>query len=209
MRKLFISGIGTDVGKTVVSAILAKAWGMGYWKPVQAGELEYSDSDKVKEWTEGRIPVYPEAFRLATPMSPHAAARIDGMHIAPSSFTLPDRTGDLLIEGAGGLLVPLNDEGDMMIDLVLDFDAELLLVSRNFLGSINQTLLSCEVLKERGIPVRGILFSGREDRESERIIEDRSGYPVLGRVPEGSPGPGMVAENAKGFEGLEAFRWKR
>lgn len=209
MRKLFVSAIGTDVGKTVAAAVLARSWGMAYWKPVQAGGLDHTDSDKVKEWTRGELPIFPEAFRLQEAMSPHAAADREGLRIGPEDFELPDHDGDLLLEGAGGLLVPLNYDGDSMLDLAEYFDAELLLVSWNFLGSINQTLLSCEVLKHRNVPVRGVLFCGPENEESERVIERKIPYPVLGRIPEGMPGPSMVDRQAESFRDLPPFRYLR
>jgi dethiobiotin synthetase len=206
MKRLFVTGIGTDVGKTVVAAVLAKAWGMDYWKPVQAGELAYTDSDKVREWTNGRIEIHSEAYRLTEAMSPHAAARRDGVRIALEDLKAPLHEAPLLIEGAGGLLVPINDEGDTMLDLAASLQAELLLVSRNFLGSINQTLLSAEVLSQRGLPVRGIIFSGVENEESERIIERMTELPVLARLEEETPGAGMVERNARRFAELSPFR---
>lgn len=205
MRPIFLSGIGTDIGKTVVAAILARAWGMAYWKPVQAGGLEFTDSDRVREWTEGKVPVHPEAFRLNEPMSPHAAARKDGVRIRVSDLELPSSDRPLLIEGAGGLMVPLNDDGALVVDLVPRFDAELILVSWNFLGSINQTLLSCEALERRGIPVRGIVFNGPENPETERIIGKLAPFPVLGRIPEEDPSAGMVKRNAEKFGALSPF----
>ncbi len=206
MKRLFVSGIGTDVGKTVVAAILARAWGMSYWKPVQAGELEYTDSDKVRDWTEGSVPVLEERYRLSLPMSPHAAAKKDGVRIGLRSLAAPKHEGPLLIEGAGGLLVPLNEEGDTMADLARELEAEILLVSCNFLGSINQTLLSCELLRVRELPVRGVLFSGAENRESEAIISKLSPFPILGRVEKNEPGPAMVSRFAHAFSGLSPFR---
>jgi dethiobiotin synthetase len=209
MRKLFVSAIGTDVGKTVASAVLARAWGMGYWKPVQAGELAYSDSDKLREWAGDEVRVFPEAFRLQEAMSPHAAAEREGIRIGLDDFELPDTEGDLLIEGAGGLLVPLNYQGDSMLDLAERFDAEILLISWNFLGSINQTLLSCEVLSHRNVPVRGILFCGPENEESERVIERNVPFPVLGRIPEATPGASWIEARAKSFESVPPFRYAR
>lgn len=209
MKRLFISGIGTDVGKTVVSAILARAWGLSYWKPVQAGELEWTDSDKVKDWSSGQVPVFPETYRLQRPMSPHAAAKKEGVRIALDDLDPPAIEEGLLIEGAGGLLVPLNDEGDSMLDLAESLDAEIILVSWNFLGSINQTRLSCELLQHRAVPVRGLIFCGPENPDTENFLEGIIPFPVLGRIPEREPGASMVEDEASRFQGMPPFRRTR
>lgn len=206
MNAIFLSGIGTDVGKTVAAAVLSKAWNMEYWKPVQAGELEWTDSDKVREWTAGSVKVHPEAYRLTRPMSPHAAASIDGVRIGLEDLDPPHHEGPLLIEGAGGLLVPINEEGDTMLDLAERWRAPILLVSWNFLGSINQSLLSVEVLHRRAAPVQGILFSGPENPDSERIIDKLAPYPILGRISEGDPGPEFVEREAERLRHLSPFR---
>lgn len=178
-QTLFISGISTDVGKTVASAIIAEALQAHYWKPVQAGDLENSDSIKVRSWTHN-VKVLPEAFRLTSPMSPHAAARIDGCTITIPE--LPEVPENLVIEGAGGLLVPLNDNGLLIIDLIEKWKLPTILVSRHYLGSINHTLMSIEVLKQRGLPIAGILFVGAANAETEKIIA-RSGASIIGRIP--------------------------
>ena len=186
MRKAyFISGIGTEVGKTVTSAFLQLALDADYWKPVQAGDLDFGDRDRVQSWTGMDASRYhPERYRLRTPASPHYAARIDGVNIKLTDFELPN-TGDrpLLVEGAGGLLVPLNEQ-DTMLDVVQHLDLPVILVSRHYLGSINHTLLSVEVLRGRRCKVAGIIFSGGENPESARIIEKLSGVPVLAELPE-------------------------
>lgn len=178
-QTLFISGISTDVGKTVAAAIIAEALQAHYWKPVQAGDLDNSDSIKVSEWTRN-VNVLPEAFRLTSPMSPHAAARIDGCTITIPE--LPEVSENLVIEGAGGLLVPLNDDGLLVIDLIEKWKLPTVLVSRHYLGSINHTLMSIEVLKQRGLPIAGIVFVGEANAETERIIA-RSGVAIIGRIP--------------------------
>ena len=153
--KLFVTGIGTDVGKTVISAVLTEKLGADYWKPVQAGDLDNSDTIKVKELVSNSQSVFhDESFRLNHPMSPHAAAQREGVEINLDDFKIPETANNLVIEGAGGLMVPLNDR-DCLIDLIETLGAEVVLVSRNYLGSINHTLLSIEALKSRGIPVRG------------------------------------------------------
>ena len=183
--KYFVTGIGTEVGKTVASAYLQLALDADYWKPVQAGDLDFGDTDRVRSYTSMPPERYhPERYRLRTPASPHYAARLDGLEISLDDFTLPD-TGDrpLLVEGAGGLLVPLN-ERDCMIDLVRQLGLPVILVSRHYLGSINHTLLSVEVLRGRGCEVAGIVFSGGDNAESARIIARLSGVPILAELPE-------------------------
>ena len=166
-----MTGIDTEVGKTVVSAILVKALEADYWKPVQSGDLDYSDTMKVQEWSVGNAGTfYPEGFRLNTPASPHVSARIDGVEIALSDFELPRTENHLVIEGAGGLMVPLNDHGDYIIDLLKNHASKIVLVSRNYLGSINHTLSSFEVLKSRGLKVDMLVFSGETNAESEKAI---------------------------------------
>jgi dethiobiotin synthetase len=184
-KAFFVTGIGTEVGKTVTSAFLQLALDADYWKPVQAGDLDFGDRDRVRSWT--GLPAdryHPERFRLHTPASPHYAARVDGVDIQLTDFTLPD-SGDrpLLVEGAGGLLVPLNEQ-DTMLDLVRHLDLPVILVSRHYLGSINHTLLSVEVLRGRGCKLCGIIFSGGGNPESARIIEKLSGVPILAELPE-------------------------
>ncbi len=184
-KAFFVSGIGTEVGKTVSSAFLQLALDADYWKPVQAGDLDFGDRDRVQSWTGMPADRYhPERYRLHTPASPHYAARVDGLDIALTDFTLPDTQGrPLLVEGAGGLLVPLN-ERDCMIDLAAHLNLPVILVSRHYLGSINHTLLSLEVLRGRGMRCAGIVFSGGDNPESARIIQQLSGVKVLASLPE-------------------------
>lgn len=183
-KAYFISGIGTEVGKTVVSAFLQLALEADYWKPVQAGDLEFGDRDRVRSWT--GLPAdryHPERYRLRTPASPHYAARLDDLHIELNDFTLPATERTLLVEGAGGLLVPLNDR-HTMADLAARLALPVILVSRHYLGSINHTLLSLELLRQRGIPCAGIVFSGGDNPESARIIELHGGVRTLATLPE-------------------------
>jgi dethiobiotin synthetase len=181
MSKYIISGIGTDVGKTVVSAILAEALRAKYWKPVQAGDLDRSDTMKVQEWTEN-VHVLPELHRLKTPMSPHAAAEIDNVELQSHEFEVPD-VDPLIIEGAGGLMVPLNSKGLTYIDVFERWNIPVILVSRHYLGSINHTLLSHELLVQRGIPVKGIVFVGAEHETTESIILKTTGAQMIVRIP--------------------------
>jgi len=182
--KYIITGIGTDVGKTVASAIIAQALKATYWKPVQAGDLDNSDSIKVNSYTNNEVKILPERFKLNQPMSPHAAAKLDGVSIHLDDFVFPDVEGNLIIEGAGGLLVPFNSEGLLFADICQKLDVPLILVSRTYLGSINHTLLTAEVLKSRNLKVKGIVFNGEENIESESIILHITGLKKIGRIPQ-------------------------
>jgi dethiobiotin synthetase len=180
-RTFFITGIGTDVGKTIASAIVVKALRADYWKPVQCGDLDHSDSMKVQRLTGCKV--HPEAYRLELPMSPHAAAEAEGVAIELGMFHLPKSTGPLIVEGAGGILVPLNG-AQTVLDLIAHLNIPVIVVSRHYLGSINHTLMTLEVLKQRGIQIAGILFNGAENPATESIIVRLSGVKVLGRIPE-------------------------
>jgi dethiobiotin synthetase len=173
----FITGIDTDSGKTLASAILCEALGYDYWKPVQAGFPK--DSDTVKSLSPKTI-IHPEKYLLKTPASPHAAAKIDNVQIDLRSFEAP-RSSGIIIEGAGGCLVPLNDS-DFVIDLAPRLNASLILVADLYLGSINHTLLSAHLLKTRNYPVKGIIFNGKSNPESERIILHHTQYPCCLRI---------------------------
>lgn len=179
----FITGISTEVGKTVASAIVTEALEADYWKPVQAGELDHSDTHKIKQLVSNDISQYHDnSYALHTPMSPHAAAAIDGIEIQLSKIKRPKTKNKLVIEGAGGLLVPLNDT-DTIIDLIQPTD-KIIIVSRHYLGSINHTLLTVEALKSRNLAIAGIIFSGDEHPTTEAIITKMAQAPVIGRINE-------------------------
>lgn len=183
MQAVFITGTDTDIGKTVVAAIVAEALQAGYWKPVQCGNLDGSDSIRVGQLiSQPDSRILPEFIRLEAPMSPHAAADLESQHIDPASICLPDYDGELVIEGAGGLMVPLNHT-DLYVDWVRDRGIPAILVSGNRLGSINHTMLSIEALRSRNIPVAGLIFNGPPAPTSESFIIENSGLPVLARVP--------------------------
>lgn len=183
MNTYFITGISTEVGKTIASAIVTEALEADYWKPVQAGELDYSDTHKLKELVSNDISQYHDnSYSLETPMSPHAAAEIDKIVITLSEIKRPKTKNRLVIEGAGGLLVPLNDT-DTIIDLIQPKD-KVIVVSRHYLGSINHTLLTIEALKQRNLTVAGIIFSGEKHPTTEAIIESKTQVPVIGRIDE-------------------------
>ncbi len=178
----FVTGISTEVGKTVASAIVVEALEADYWKPVQAGDLDYSDSHKVKELiSNGKTKIHKNSYALNTPMSPHAAADIDGISIELDKIVPPVTKNRLVIEGAGGLLVPLNDT-DTILDLILP-DYKVIVVSRHYLGSINHTLLTVEKLLAKNHKV-GIIFSGDEHPTTESIILKKTGVTFLGRINE-------------------------
>lgn len=185
-NQFFVSGISTEVGKTVCSALLVKALEADYWKPVQSGDLHHTDSMKVASWNGLELPnprFHPETHRLTEPMSPHASAAIDGIHIQLSDFQLPQTEAPLIVEGAGGLMVPLNEE-DTILDLMAQLRLPVVLVSRNYLGSINHTLLSIAQLKQRQIPIAGLVFNGPVVPSTEQVIVKMTEVPVLFRIPE-------------------------
>jgi dethiobiotin synthetase len=179
--KYFISGIGTDVGKTITSAILVQALKSDYWKPIQSGDLINSDSKKVKELISyPDCQFFEETYRLKQPLSPHASAPLDGKEIDIKKFEMPN-TQNLIIEGAGGLLVPLNQK-DTIVDLIIKLGVEVILISKHYLGSINHTLLSINCLKRNNIPIKGIIFNGEENKATESIILSKTEVPFLGRI---------------------------
>lgn len=179
---IFVTGISTEVGKTIASAIIVEALEADYWKPVQSGDLDHGDTDKVKALISNTKSVFhPNSYALKTPMSPHASAAIDGVEIRLEDIKRPKTENHLVIEGAGGLLVPLNDT-DTIADLIQPED-RVVLVSRHYLGSINHTLLSIDYLKQLNLaPV--LLYSGDQHPTTESIIEKRTEVKVLGRINE-------------------------
>lgn len=180
MKSFFVTGIGTDVGKTVAAAILTEALQADYWKPVQAGALDFTDTDTVKSLVSNPASVFhPEAYRLKMAASPHRAAAAEGIEIDVHNMKLPQTVNNIVVEGAGGLMVPLNKRF-LMLDLVQQLGLDVVLVSRNYLGSINHTLLTAEVLRYRKVPVAGIIFNGEENTASEDFILK---YTGLRRLP--------------------------
>ncbi|MFY0686858.1 MAG: dethiobiotin synthase [Cyclobacteriaceae bacterium] len=177
--RYFVTAIGTDSGKTIVSAMLCQMLNADYWKPVQCGYPR--DTDSVSALTGTGITFHQESYLLQMPASPHAAAKDESVEIKLSGFEVPVTSNDLVIEGAGGALVPLNDQ-DYVIDLVERFEAQVVLVANLYLGSINHTLLTIEALKSRKLSVKGIVFNGPSNEESERIILQKSGWKCLGRI---------------------------
>lgn len=178
-KPLFVTGIGTGIGKTIVSAILTECLNADYWKPIQSGDLDNSDTIKVKSLiTNTKTKFHPEAYSLTQPYSPHKSADIDGITIDPEKIILPVTDNQLIIEGAGGLMVPLNNNF-LMIDLIEQLNVEVILVVKHYLGSINHTLLSLDALQSRNIHIRALIFNGDADEYSEQII---SNYLKKGKI---------------------------
>lgn len=182
MKTYFITGISTEVGKTVASAIVTEALKADYWKPVQAGELDNGDAHKVARFVSNtKTIIHPNSYALNTPMSPHAAAEIDGVTIDINTIKAPETNNHLVIEGAGGVLVPLNDT-DTILDLIQP-NYKVIVVSRHYLGSINHTLLTIKLLQEKGFDV-SVIFSGDEHKTTEAIIQKMTQVSVIGRIEE-------------------------
>ena len=180
--KYIIAGIGTEIGKTFISSILTEYLQADYWKPIQSGALDFTDTDTVRSLISNDKSVfYPETYRLNQPMSPHAAAAIDGVRIEISKFELPQTDNHLIIELAGGIMVPLNNQ-ETNLDLIKKLNVPVILVSKNYLGSINHTLLSVEVLKMNNIEVKGLIFNGEQNKYSEDFILNNTKLECLGRV---------------------------
>ncbi|MBD79703.1 MAG: dethiobiotin synthase [Crocinitomicaceae bacterium] len=183
-KKYFVSGIGTDVGKTIASAALVEALKADYWKPVQSGELENSDSMKIANLiSNAQTKIHQETYRFKLPASPHLSANEEQVEIEMEKFKIPETDSNLIVEGAGGLLVPLS-ENKLIIDLIEMLKLPVILVARSYLGSINHTLLSIEAVKNRGIKLAGIVYSGSPNAETERIISVFSDVTIIGRLPE-------------------------
>jgi dethiobiotin synthetase len=198
MMRFVVTGTDTGIGKTIFSAALAAALGGSYWKPVQSGLDEETDSQAVHRL--GRLPperIFPETYRLRTPASPHLAARIDHVAIDTSQLTPPLTDAPLVIEGAGGLLVPLT-ETEVFANVFARWQIPVILCARTGLGTINHTLLSLEALRHRTIPVFGIAFIGDEQTETQRIIAAMGQVRILGRLPRLDP---LTPENLS-----QAFR---
>ncbi|MFK7922690.1 MAG: dethiobiotin synthase [Bacteroidia bacterium] len=184
MRGYIVAGIGTEIGKTVVSAILCHALGADYWKPIQAGELENTDSHKVQRWANlDSAQIIPEAYALTQPMSPHAAAPLDGVKIKTERLALPNTKNPLIAEIAGGIMVPIN-EHQLNLDLLKAWQLPVILVSRYYLGNINHSLLTAAILKQHGVPVKGWILNGKPVKASKEAILNFSQLPLLAEIPE-------------------------
>ena len=179
----FVTGISTEVGKTISSAIVVESLQADYWKPIQSGDLDNSDTMKVKSLISNSISTFfPSSYEFDYPASPHLSAQMEGRHIELAHIKRPHSSNTLVIEGAGGLFVPLN-ERNTILDLMLPTD-KIVLVSRHYLGSINHTMLSVEALQRRGLNIFGIIFSGEENTATESWIDSYTQIPIIGRIEE-------------------------
>lgn len=202
-RKIIVAGIGTDVGKTLVAAILTHALNADYWKPVQCGLP--CDKDTVYHL----LPAsnrHDEALFLKYPLSPHHAAKLEGFTIDPRQIEFPKTTRPLIIECAGGLLVPLTTD-TLTVDVFARWDAEWVVVSRHYLGSINHTLLTIEAMKKRALNIRGIVFNGNPNPETEKAILAFTQLPCIGRLKqEKQCGPQQIQKYAQAWKKNKAFQ---
>ena len=179
--KIFVTGIGTDVGKTIASAIITESLEADYWKPIQAGDADNSDSHKLERLlTNSKTKIHPNTYLLQTPASPHFAAEKEGITIELEKIKEPKTKNSLVIEGAGGVFVPLNEK-DTVIDLIQK-DYKDIVVSRHYLGSINHTLLTIAALRDKKLDIAGIVFNGNENKATEEIILSKTGLKCIGRI---------------------------
>ncbi len=205
-KTIIVSGTDTDIGKTVFAAGLAAALGARYWKPVQSGLLDGTDAARVETLGVPRSHILPEAYRLATPCSPHLAAEIDGVAIEVDRLALPPGGGPLVVEGAGGVLVPVT-RTMLFADVFARWNQPVVLVARTGLGTINHSLLSIEALRARGVPILGIAFIGEPVEDSEGIVAEVGQVRRLGRLPRLDPlnAKTLAAAFRSNFD-LEIFR---
>jgi dethiobiotin synthetase len=198
MVRIMVAGIGTGVGKTVVSAILTTLLNGDYWKPIQCGDEETSDSATMRRWLDTtKHVIHSPAYSLKAPLSPHHAARLENTSIRLDAIALPQTTRPLIIEGVGGIFVPLTSN-ILSIDLFKSWDCKWVIVSKHYLGSINHTLLTIEILKQFCLPILGIIFNGKHYQDSEEAILEISKLSVLGRLlPETDLNPQTIQRYAR------------
>ncbi|WP_114520446.1 dethiobiotin synthase [Altererythrobacter sp. ZODW24] len=182
MSRYVVTGTDTDVGKTIFAAALAAHLSARYWKPVQAGMDEGGDSATIQRLAGPNVEVLPEAYQLQTPCSPHEAARIDGVSLQAEDLSLPEGGGPLVVEGAGGALVPLSDDL-LYADLFATWGLPVIVVARTQLGTINHTLLTLEALRARDVPIHGVAFIGNAEPVAETSIPRIGKVQSLGRLP--------------------------
>ncbi|MCW3119662.1 MAG: dethiobiotin synthase [Chitinophagaceae bacterium] len=182
MKNIIVAGIGTGIGKTFIAAIITEALQADYWKPVQAGSLDCTDRDTVRSLITNTTSLFhPETYRFSLPVSPHTAAEEDGLTIELNKLQLPLSENGLVIELAGGLMVPLNKK-ELNIDLLKQWKTPVILVSQNYLGSINHTLLSLGLLKQHAIKLAGIIFNGESNASGENFILNYTQSKCLGHI---------------------------
>lgn len=183
-QQIFVTGIGTGVGKTLASAVLCEALQADYWKPVQCGNLENSDTQVAQSLVSNSVSQFhTETYRLIEPSSPHFAAAKENVEIEIEKFKLPETNNRLIIEGAGGIMVPMNDEL-VIFDLIDYLRLPAIVVVRNYLGSINHALLTIEFLQTQGIEIPGIIISGENYNDNEEIVQHFTALPIIGRIDE-------------------------
>ena len=206
MEIIFITGIGTDIGKTVAASILVEALNADYWKPIQAGQEDGTDALNVKSLTSGKTIIHKELYKLNTPASPHISAKNDGVKIDLNYIAnnIPESEKKyLIIEGAGGIMVPLNED-EFVIDLIERLKAKVILVSKNYLGSINHSLLTAAMCKQKNIPVIGWIFNQQYMNYEDDIIQ-WSGYRKLHSIPlANTMDKGFIKEQALLFKANNA-----
>ena len=190
MKGIFVTGTDTDVGKTVVSAWLVRSWNAEYWKPVQSGAEDGLDAHMVRILAPGAI-IHPSAYLLRAPLSPHRAAALEGLEIVLEACSPPDSEGPLVIEGAGGVLAPLNQR-ERIVDLIARLGLPALVVARGTLGTINHTSLTIEALERRNIPIAGVIVNGPQDPANREAIEHFTGVRVVAQLPRLDPIEALV-----------------
>lgn len=182
MHKIIVAGSGTDVGKTIVSAILVTLMKGDYWKPIQCGEEENSDTVIIKQLIDTtKHQVFSPAYSLKAPLSPHHAARLEDVSINVDTIVPPKTTRPLIIESVGGIFVPLTPK-TLSLDLFKSWDSQWIVVSKHYLGSINHTMLTLHALKQQNISIAGLIFNGHPNPASEEVILEISKLPLLGRL---------------------------
>lgn len=194
MRGVFITGTDTDVGKTLVSAWLTRAWNADYWKPVQTGAADITDFATMAKLVPGAV-IHPAAYVFQAPLSPHEAARRERARIDLSALVPPATSRPLVVEGAGGVMVPLN-EAALTVDFMERLGLPAVVVARSGLGTINHTLMTLEVLRRRHIPILGVVMNGQKNSANRQAIEHFGGVPVLAEI---QPLPAVTASVVAGL----------
>ncbi|MDX2196921.1 MAG: dethiobiotin synthase [Cytophagales bacterium] len=199
--KYFITAIGTDVGKTVCASIVCEHLKADYWKPIQCGTSP-TDSEVVKSLISNSITcIHTESYKFEQPVSPHHAAELSHVDISLQSIILPATTNDLVIEGAGGVMVPIDYESYTMADVIAKCSAKVIIISKNYLGSINHTLLTINELRRKNIDIKGIVYNGEPNTATERVITKMTGIEMLFRIlPEPVINKEVIAKYAAGIK---------
>lgn len=176
--QFFLTGTDTDVGKTVVACILARALKASYWKPIQCG-VDPTDTERIGKWSD--VETFPEGIVLKAPLSPHAAARLEEREVRPKNFSMPT-DGPCVVEGCGGVLVPMNHRGEMLSDLIRRLGLPVVVVTRSIVGTINHTLMTLTTLRQRRIPILGVVMNGPKNPINKHAIEHFGGVQVLAEI---------------------------